>query len=200
MTISESKQLTTTDGWIDISGQIVKVGEIKQRTKSQMSKSPGQQYNVQKIEIADQTDKIGVWAYANQQFLPGQNVTVHGMLKEYNNVRYIDFADVKQANATVNIPQSAPPQSPQGSQPVAGPPKCDDMVRIRSDALAYAKDLVVADKIIQAGLQTAANEFTAFIQTGQWFNQPKKWPEPSGVDGPQDIDEPPITDLDVPNF
>lgn len=123
MTISEIKQLSAVDGWVDCAGQITKVGEIKQRTKSQMSKSPGQQYNVQKLEIADQSDTIGIWAYANQQFLPSQYVSVHGMLKEFNNIRYIDFANVKQEQATTSIPQSAPPTHQQGPQQAAQPPK-----------------------------------------------------------------------------
>lgn len=103
-------------------------------------------------------------------------------------------------NSTAQVRQTTPPQPQQAPQRAAGPTKGDDMVRIRSDALKYAKDLVVADKIPHANLETVTVEFTAFIQTGKWSFSQTKWPEPSGVDGPQDIDEPPVTDSDVPNF
>ena len=133
MTISELKQLSATDGWVDFSGQIIKVGEIKQRTKSEMSKTPGERYNVQKLSIADKTDNISVWAYATIQFLPNQNVKVRGMLKEYEGVRYIDYAKVEIGASTAqppaqNAPQGVPQprQSPQAAKGVSQYPK-DEM-------------------------------------------------------------------------
>lgn len=120
MTISEIKQLQTVDGWVDFQGQITKVGEIKSRVKSELSKTPGQQYNVQKLQIQDRTDVIGVWAYADKQFLPSQYVVVRGMLKEFNQQRYIDFATVKLAQQQPCNPSQASQQSQQGFQ--QGPP------------------------------------------------------------------------------
>lgn len=86
-------------------------------------------------------------------------------------------------------------QGQQGPQQPRGRANGDEMVRVRSMALSYAKDLVVADKIVQAGLPALVNEFTSFIITGQWFNAPKQdsaqWP---------DEQPPPPEDSDVPNF
>ena len=90
MNIAQLKQLQTVDGWVDFAGQIKEVKEIKKRTKSNLSKTPGQPYNVQKLIVQDETDIISLWAYANQQFLQGQIVTIRGMLKEFQNVRYLD--------------------------------------------------------------------------------------------------------------
>lgn len=110
---------------------------------------------------------------------------------------YTGYSGFWQDKVQVNQ-QSTPPQPPQAPSQLAEPPKCDDMVRIRSDALGYAKDLVVADKIPHANLENVAVEFTAFIQTGKWSFGQAKWPKQSGIDGPQDIDGPPATDSDVP--
>lgn len=109
MLISQVKQLTAVDGWIDFNGQIKECKEIKQRTKSQMSQNPGQQYNVQKLVIVDDTDSISGWAYADKQFLPGMRVSVHGQLKDYKGVKYFDYADVK-------TPQSSQNNAPQPAQ------------------------------------------------------------------------------------
>lgn len=59
-----------------------------------------------------------------------------------------------------------------GSQGPRNAPKStngSDMVRIRSMALAYAKDLVVAEKVTRDELAQLANEFTAYIMTGRWI-------------------------------
>lgn len=124
MNITQIKQLQTVDGWIDCNAQIKEVKEIKQRTKSNLSKTPGQKYNVQKLVIQDDTDIISLWAYANQQFMPGQIVSVHGMVKEYQNKRYLDYCDIKTDTNTPQNPQQAPspptqatnyqPPAPQG--------------------------------------------------------------------------------------
>lgn len=108
MTIAELKQLQAVDGWIDFSGQITKVGELKARTKANK--------NMQKLKIRDETDEIGVWVYATQQFLPGQTISANGMLKEYQNVRYIDYAKLKDGQQT--SPQNQQ-QAPQQAAPVS---------------------------------------------------------------------------------
>lgn len=64
--------------------------------------------------------------------------------------------------------QTAPQQGQQSPQQRRQGTKSDDMVRIRSMALAYAKDLVVAEKITRPELASVANEFTAYIMTGRW--------------------------------
>lgn len=75
------------------------------------------------------------------------------------------------------VPQNSP-QSPQQPQQAPQQPRQgkngNDVVRIRSMALAYAKDLVVGDKIPPVGLQSCANEFTGYIMTGRWLNKPQQ--------------------------
>lgn len=122
MNIAQIKQLTTLDGWIDCSAQIKEVKEIKQRTKSNLSKTPGQAYNIQKLVVQDDTDTIGLWAYANQQFMPGQIVSVHGMVKEYQNKRYLDYCDIKTDTNTYQAPQN-PQQAPSQPAQSTNPPQ-----------------------------------------------------------------------------
>ena len=124
MNIAQIKQLQTVDGWIDCNAQIKEVKDIKQRTKSNLSKTPGQKYNVQKLVIQDDTDTISLWAYANQQFMPGQIVSIHGIVKEYQNKRYLDYCDIKTDINTQQNTQQAPsqPAQPTNYQPPAPPP------------------------------------------------------------------------------
>ncbi len=83
---------TKVDTWVNFSGHIVKVGEVKTRTKSAQSKQAGQQYNSQEIFIQDMSGQIKVWAYADKQFLPAQEMNIEGLLKEYNGTQYVDYA------------------------------------------------------------------------------------------------------------
>lgn len=177
MTIAQIKQLPAVDGWVDFVGQITKIGELKQRIKSQMSKTPGEQYNVIKLQIADNSDQIGVWAYANQQFLPNQKVVVRGMLKEFSNVRYIDYADVKLSQETGTI---ATPQAPKAPQQVAQSTKAKeevsqdvweakDLRMARMNALNRAVDLWMSDKTPfgDCSLLDTADLLVHYIYNGQ---------------------------------
>jgi hypothetical protein len=128
MNIIQIKQLQTVDGWIDCNAQIKEVKEIKQRTKSNLSKTPGQKYNVQKLIIQDDTDTIGLWAYANQQFTQGQIVSIHGMVKEYQNKRYLDYCDIKTDTNTHQDNQQA---SQNRSQSTKAPQTGNNDVGIR---------------------------------------------------------------------
>lgn len=110
MQISQVKQLSAVDGWIDFNGQIKECKEIRQRTKSNLSKTPGQQYNVQKLIIIDNTGSISGWAYADKQFIPGMRVSVHGQLKEHMGTKYFDYADVKPLQNGQNNAQQAAQQ------------------------------------------------------------------------------------------
>lgn len=113
MNISEIKQLQA-EGWVDFAGQIIEIKETKQRTKSNLSKSPGQVYNVTKLKIKDMTDTIGAWAYTQTQpFVIRQLVTGRGMLKIHQTgARYLDYATLQ----TDGMGQAAPPQPPQAPQ------------------------------------------------------------------------------------
>lgn len=176
MNISEIKQLATTDGWVDFSGTIIKVGEIKTRTKSQMSKNAGQQYNVQKITIQDNTDNIGVWAYADKQYLPTQSATGNGMLKEYEGKRYIDYATVK-ISPQQPAPQNIPPQPQQALQPPKTPEvdwDAKDLRNARMNALNNATQLVClvaemsknGDELNDLTVRQVATVFVDYIYKG----------------------------------
>uniref|UniRef100_A0A6M3LEU4 Uncharacterized protein n=1 Tax=viral metagenome TaxID=1070528 RepID=A0A6M3LEU4_9ZZZZ len=171
MLIAQIKQLTQTDGWVDFTGRISEVGEIKTRTKSDLSKTPGQQYNVQKLKIQDNGDEIGVWAYALQQFLPGQSVVVKGMLKEYSNHRYIDYATVTLIGQQVQQqqPQQSPPQQSQRPRAQSQNNGEPDMIKVRSMAVAYTKDLVCSGHIEMHQMRQHSETFTGFILTGKWI-------------------------------
>lgn len=100
----------------------------------------------------------------------------------YQNKPYTGYSGFWQDDAQVRQPQpqqgqTAPPQTQQGTQQARQRTNDDDMVRIRSMALSYAKDLVVAGKITQKGLTITANEFTSFIMTGRWFKDNQSAPD-----------------------
>jgi len=156
------------DSWVDFGCQIKEVKEIKQRTKSNLSKTPGQQYNVQKLIVQDDTDAISIWAYATQQFLPNQIITVHGMLKEYKDARYLDYCDVKPAGQ--NTPQDTPPASQNAPQSTKALDVGDNDVEIRKSVVcAYIaarhrpeiKEVEHWMKYIQSGIDPDAAQYKA---------------------------------------
>lgn len=177
MNIQQIKQLPAVDGWVDFNGQITKVGELKQRIKSQMSKTPGKQYNVIKLQIADNSDQIGVWAYADQRFLPNEKVTVRGVLKEFSNIRYIDYANVKssQATGTSILPQAQEAiqqaaQRPNGKQEVSQDVwEGKDLRMARMNALNRAVELWLAGKTPfgDCSLLDTADLLVHYIYNGQ---------------------------------
>ena len=118
---------TRVDTWVDFSGHIIKIGDTKTRTKSAQSKQAGQQYTSIALTIQDMSGQIKVWAYADKQFLASQEVNVKGLLKEYKNVKYIDYAEAfplgrqlppatEPYDASQNTQQAAP-QPPQATKP-----------------------------------------------------------------------------------
>jgi hypothetical protein len=170
MLISQVKQLTAVDSWVDFNGQIKECKEIKQRTKSQMSQNPGQQYNVQKLVIIDGSDSISGWAYADKQFLPGMRVSVHGQLKEYQGKRYFDYADVKtQQSAQQGVQQAA--QATNSPQSVQNPQKTQDNSSFRIIALECASRAMRATEGeamgIAAKLIDIAAPLTKWLENGQ---------------------------------
>lgn len=181
MNISEIKQLPNVDGWIDCNAQIKEVKEIKQRTKSNLSKTPGQKYNVQKLIIQDNTDIISLWAYATQQFVPDQNIEVHGMVKEYQGKRYLDYCDIKTNTNTYQAPQNSPQAPPQPAQPTNSPqptPQQDDASKIVRDnvvcSFIQSGELKLDDLSIDVA--TAINKWVKFILTNISPNQSENSP------------------------
>ena len=114
MNIAQIKQTGGIDSWIDFSGQIIAIKETKSRTKKNRLMT--------KVRIKDESDEIGVWLYTDKsQCTLNQVITANGMLKEYEDRRYIDYA-------TVKSDQDTSQNTSQGSQPPAqatNPPQTD---------------------------------------------------------------------------
>jgi len=72
--------------------------------------------------------------------------------------QYGDFCKMAQAQP------KAHPKTPSKVQGGNG----EDMIRVRSMALAYAKDLVCEGKLEFGQIETESNRFTAYITTGHW--------------------------------
>lgn len=119
MNIAEIKQSGGIDGWIDFSGQITEIKETKTRTKKKRLMT--------KVKIKDESGEvIGVWLYTDKsQCVPDQIITANGMLKEYEDHKYIDYATVKDGQntpqdspqASQNAPQSTKPPQAQSTAP-----------------------------------------------------------------------------------
>lgn len=208
MNIAQIKQLQTVDGWIDCGAQIKEVKEIKQRTKSNLSKTPGQAYNVQKLVVQDETDTIGLWAYANQQFLPGQVITIHGMVKEYQNKRYLDYCDIKTDQNTHQNTQQAPSQPTQATnkpynalhspQPYSQGKKEPDWDAITEGKVRHG----ILCAMLQGGVSVDYPEVlrhTVFVMTGKDPNSIPE-PDPSIQNNPDYVGDepPPPTDDNIP--
>ncbi len=78
-------------------------------------------------------------------------------------------------NDTAQVNQIPTPQGQQATPDATGTAKSpapapdSEMIRMRSMALAYAKDLVCAEQLIIGDLKSKADEFTAYIAHGKWF-------------------------------
>jgi len=93
------------------------------------------------------------------------NVTVESKQGQEGQYNYF-----KRYNPQYDQPSQPPPQKPQQGAPVASQStNGSEMVRIRSMALSYAKDLVCNGKLELELLESRANEFTAYIMTGKWL-------------------------------
>lgn len=119
MNIAEIKQIGGIDSWIDFSGQIAEIKETKSRTKKNRLMT--------KVRIKDESGEIiGVWLYTDKaSVVPDQMITANGMLKEYEDRKYIDYATVKAgqntsqdtSQATQNASQSTKPPQTQSNAP-----------------------------------------------------------------------------------
>ena len=112
MNIAQIKQTGGIDSWIDFTGQIIEIKEIKVRTKRKRLMT--------KVKIKDESgETIGAWLYTDKsQCVPNQIITANGMLKEYEDNRYIDYATVK---AGQNTPQNQQQDTQQSAQPTNPP-------------------------------------------------------------------------------
>lgn len=88
----------------------------------------------------------------------------------------------------------APPQqAPQGGSRKPQQPNGNDMVRIRSMAVAYAKDLV-CNGMNRSLLADMADEFTAYIMTGRWVSKSTA----QGQSNPDYEENPSMPEDDIP--
>lgn len=180
MDISQIKELGAIDGWVDFAGQIIEIKESKQRTKKNRLMT--------KAKIADQTNNIGAWIYTDRTpIVLNQMIQANGMLREFQGIRYIDYA-------TINSGQQAAQQAPQplrqaAQQPIA--PQNDRNTSIERQAAFKA----ACEYCGRAGLEPqriidVAKAGHYFIATGNDINDIPE-PDPS-------ITEPPAGDDDIP--
>lgn len=168
MNIQNIKELKTTDGWVDLVATILECNEIKAKIKSDRSKSPGEQYNIQKLKVKDNTGTIGIFAIINKtfQFLPGQQVKVHGIVKEYQNNKYLHYCELTLMQGPQNVPQdgqqaAGPTNEPQNAPETANQLQTYDATR--NDALALAVGLAARGVIEKTEIYTQADDFINYI-------------------------------------
>lgn len=146
MQISEIKQLATVDGWVDFMAEVTEVKETKSRTKKNKLMA--------KVRLKDETDEIGAWLYVDgQQFWPGQVVVANGMLKEYKDVRYLDYATVKSV-------KEGTPQAPQ--KPAGKPNSKQDVWDAKDKRMARMSGLKDAAMVLCA-IAEANKDFAAYL-------------------------------------
>ncbi len=156
---------TRIDEWVEFSGRIIKIGEMKNRVKSAQSKQAGQQYTSIALTIQDMSGQIKVWAYADKQFLPAQELNIEGMLKEYNNVKYIDYATAVLCGqqlppasepyvASENTQQAAPQpaQAPQNAPQATNPPPVDYEAKERAKVDGMCRTTLICSIINHGGV------------------------------------------------
>ena len=159
MNIAEIKQIGMIDSWIDFSGQIDEIKETKTRTKKNRLMT--------KVKIKDESGEIiGAWLYADKlQYVPNQIITANGMLKEYEDHKYIDYATVKDSQNTSQDSPKASQNTPQSTKPLdVG----DNDVEIRKSVVCALiatrhkpeiKEVEKWMKYIQSGIDPDASQY-----------------------------------------
>ena len=154
-------------------------GKIVNARPPDSKDSYGTQY--QEIQIKeDNTGKLVAGRIGSKSgYSGGEEITVN-MEKRHDKQSQPYWYFKRVTDASYNA-QQGPQQARQST-------KSDDMVRIRSMALAYAKDLVVAEKITRPELASVSNEFTAYIMTGRWIQDNTSQHETNWEDTPPSQD------------
>lgn len=145
------------------------------------------------VILQDDTGKIGVSVNveAGQTLAKGQHIKIEkARLKEYN--KKLSLERAKLAQPVVNQPpqqQGKPLPAPTGSQTT----EMGDMVKVRSMAYSYAKDIAIAElqqkariNIKPLSLIDDAIGITAFIATGI---MPKKVADKQGLNAAEQAGE-----------
>lgn len=167
-------------------------GTIQNVEPPDSSDNYGNQYQFITITDANQQPnrgRIGAKIpYTSQDI--GKQISVNVEQKQSQKGPYLYFKK----------PQDNQYQGQQGPQQARRATNGEDMIKkVRSMALAYAKDLVVAEKLIYSNLEATAIEFTSFIMSGQSFKQPVNQPQETR-NNPEWVgdDPPPPTDDGIP--
>lgn len=167
-------------------------------TDAGQASAPSGQHQVryQDIVITEPTGKKWYGRIGSKQgYQAGTAISVTVEIKEGESGPYNYF---RKYNPQYQGQQSAPREAPQGaSHPQTGPnvPNTQnntDMVRIRSMALSYAKDLLVVKEMQRHQMWNMVLDFTAYIMTG-------RTPKPVGGEpNPDYSDNPPLSEDDDP--
>lgn len=178
MNIAQIKQLQAVDGWVDFAGQIIEIKETKQRTKKNRL--------MQKVKIKDESDEIGAWIYADvQQCTPNQMIVANGMLKSYEDHKYIDYATVKNSQ---NTPQGSP-QTPQNTPQSTKPQSNGRNTSIeRQCAFKAACRRAQGTDMEPSAIVDLARQGQYFIETGSNINDTPNYDEQPAP--PEDSDIP----------
>lgn len=162
MNLLQIKQLQIVDGWVDFSAQIIEVKESKVRTQKNRLMT--------KVKLKDETDEISAWLYTDkQQFVPNQIITANGMLKEYQNIRYIDYATVKSAQPA---PQNAQQGTPQATGQANGKKEVDWDAKELREKRGYAiRDAV----LVKTTLASVSNNIATHLSENSIFELVEKF-------------------------
>lgn len=174
MNIQNIKETVPIDSRVEFVATILECKEIKTKTKSEMSQSPGEQYNIQKLKVKDATGQISVWAFVNKtfQFLPGQQVKISGIVKEHMNQKYLHYCQLTLMQGPQNAPQNSSqtpqttPQSTnayQNAQQAVNQLQQGDILRVRTLAMEMSVSLICSGKIEYSYLFDQADDFINYI-------------------------------------
>lgn len=135
-------------------------------------------------------------------FFPGNNpaFTSHDLGKKFLFSMWAKKGgkyDTIYVNAFLDNPEPIE-QAPTDYKPPETTNTPDDMVRIRSMGLSYAKDEFCAGAIDEATEKRKAIEFTDFIMTGKWFDGQPKAESPKPEQETQNWEENIEKDKEVP--
>lgn len=148
MNMTQLNQLAAVDGWVNFEDFTIK--EIKeQKTRTQANRL------MVKVKASDGSNAMGMWLYADKRFAPGQQIKGRGMLREYQGVRYVDYAKAE-IIGQANIPFQRENQTNNGER---------EMRIVRGNALNAAMSaaeipLDMVKDYLLAGVE--------FILTGKW--------------------------------
>ena len=105
--------------------------------------------------IINASHTFEIWEYAP----PGKPTQWYGTLAEQ---------PTSFSQPTSQLPTQAA-QNAAGQSKSSAPTSDSEIIKTRSMALAYAKDLVCAEQLIIGELKSKADSFTSYIMTGRWF-------------------------------